>query len=92
MDSGCTYTEINKKLVKDKRIQIKLVDFYFEIFNIDCTKNREVIRMALLEIEINRHKEQIGAAVTDLNRINMFLEHGWLVKYNPEVNWKESKI
>ena len=22
----------------------------------------------------------------------MFLEHDWLVKHNPEVNWKEGKI
>ena len=48
--------------------------------------------MAFLEIEINRHKEQLKAAVTDLNRIDMFLEHNWLVKHNPEVNWKNRTI
>ena len=45
-----------------------------------------------LEIEINRHKEQLEAAVTDLNRTNMFLGHNWLVKHNPEVNWKNRII
>jgi len=24
----------------------------------------------------------------DLNRTDMFLGHNWLVKHNPEVNWK----
>ena len=32
------------------------------------------------------------AAVTDLNRMDMFLDHDWLVKHNPEVNWKNSTI
>jgi len=28
----------------------------------------------------------------DLNRMDMFLEHNWLVKHNPEVNWKNVTI
>ena len=31
-------------------------------------------------------------AITDLNRTDMFLEHDWLIKHNPEMNWKEDKI
>ena len=49
-------------------------------------KNGEVTKVASLEIEINRHKEQLEAAVTDLNKTNISLGHDWLVKYNPEVN------
>jgi len=41
-----------------------------------------------LTVEINRHKEQIDVAVTDLNKIDMFLGYNWLVKYN----WKKGKI
>jgi len=41
----------------------------------DRTKNEEVIRVVPLEIEINKHKEQLEAVVTDLNRTDMFLEH-----------------
>ena len=32
------------------------------------------------------------ATVTDLNRTDMFLGHDWLVKHNPEVNWKNRVI
>jgi len=28
----------------------------------------------------------------DLNSTDMFLEHDWLVKHNPEVNWKNGTI
>jgi len=66
---------INKQLVKDKRIQTKPVDFSFKLFNADGTKNGKVTRMAPLEIEINGYKKQIDVAVTDLNRMDMFLGH-----------------
>ena len=75
MDSRCTHTGINEQLVKDKRIQIKPINFSFKVFNANRTKNSEVIRMVLLEIKINRYKEQLEAIVIDLNRMNMFLEH-----------------
>jgi len=78
--------------IKDKRIQTKPINFSFEVFNTDGTKNGEVIRVASLEIEINSYKKQLEATVTDLNRIDMFLGHDWLIKHNPEVNWKNSTI
>ena len=43
-------------------------------------------------MEINGHKEQIDAVVTDLNGTDMFLEHDWLVKHNLEVNWNIGTI
>jgi len=88
----CTHTRIDKQLFKDQRIQTKPINFSFEVFNTDGKKNGEVIRIALLEIEINGHKEHLKAAVTDLNSTDIFLEYDWLVKHNPEVNWKDGKI
>ena len=73
-------------MVKDKRIQTRPINFSFKVFNVDRTKNREVTKVAPLEIEINRHIEQLEAVVTDLNGMDMFLGHDWLVKHNPEVN------
>ena len=66
--------------------------FYLKYINIDGTKNKDVTKVASLEVKINGHKKYIKVAVTDLNRTDMFLEHNWLVKHNPEVNWKEGKI
>jgi len=92
VDSRCTHIGINKQLVKKKRIQTKPINFSFEVFNADGTKNREVTKMAPLEIEINGHKKTLEVVVTDLDGMDMFLEHNWLVKHNPEVNWKNSTI
>ena len=92
VDSGCTHTGINEQLVKDKRIQTKKIDFSFEVFNTDGTKNGEVTKVAPLEVEINGHKETLEAAVMDLDGMDMFLGYDWLVKHNPEVNWKNGTI
>jgi len=75
VDSGCTHMGINEQLVKDRRIQMKLINFSFEVFNADRMKNGEVTKVASLEIEINRHKETLEAAVIDLNGTDMFLGH-----------------
>ena len=92
VDSGCTHTGIDKQLVKDEKIQTKNIDFFFKVFNADGTKNGEVTKVAPLEIEINGHKEKLKAAVMDLDRMDMFLGHDWLVKHNTEVNWKTGTI
>jgi len=86
VDSGCTHIGIDEQLVKNKNIQTKKIDFSFEVFNTDGTKNGEVTKVAPLEVEINRHKETLEAAVMNLNGIDMFLGHDWLVKHNLEVN------
>ena len=75
VDSGYTHTEIDKQLVKDKKIPTKPIDFSFEVFNTDGTKNREVTKVAPLEIKIDRHTEQLEVAVMDLDRTDMFLGH-----------------
>jgi len=92
VNSGCTHTGIDEQLVKEKRIQTKKINFSFEVFNADRTKNGEVTKVAPLEVEINGHKETLEAAVMDLDGMDMFLGHDWLVKHNPEVNWKNNTI
>ena len=92
VDSGCIYTRIDEQLVKDRKIPTKHINFSFEVFNTDSTKNGEVTKVAPLEIKIDGHTEQLEAAVTNLDGTDMFLGHDWLVKHNPEVNWKNSTI
>jgi len=92
VNSGCTHTGIDEQLVKEKKIQTKAIDFSFEVFNADGTKNGEVTKVAPLEVEINGHKETLEAAVTDLAGTDMFLGHNWLVKHNPEINWRNGTI
>ena len=67
------------------------MDKSFEVFNVNRTKNGEVTRFALLELEINRHIK-INTAVTNLNSMDIFLEYNWLVKHNPKLNQNKEPI
>ena len=75
MDSKCTHIGIDEQLVKNKRIQTRPINFSFKVFNADRMKNGEVTKLVPLEIEINGYKEQLEAAVMDLNSMDMFLRH-----------------
>ena len=57
VDSECIYIGIDKQLVKEKRIEMKPINFSFEVFNVDRTKNGDVTKVAPLEIRINSYKE-----------------------------------
>ena len=57
VDLGCTHTEINEQLVKNKKIPIKPINFSFEVFNADSMKNGEVTKVAPLKIKINGHRK-----------------------------------
>ena len=92
VDSECTYTGINKQLVEEEKIKIEPMDRSFKVSNTDKTKNGEVIRFVLLELEINGYTEKFNTAVIDLNSIYMFLGYNWLVKYNLKVNWDKETI
>ena len=84
MDSGCIHIGIDEQLVKDKKIPTKPINFLFKVFNADGTKNGEVTKVTPLEIKIDGHTEQ--------PEMDIFLGHNWLVKHNPEVNWKNRMI
>ena len=75
VDSGCTYTGIDKQLVKNKRIQTRPINFSFGVCNADRTKNGNETRVVLLEVEINGYKKYIKVVVTNLNGTDIFLGH-----------------
>jgi len=77
VDSRYTHIGIDKQLVKDKRIQTRPINFSFEVFNADGTKNGEVTKVALLEVEINGYKETLEVAVTDLNGTDYYKTRVW---------------
>ena len=64
---------------------MKLINFLFEVYNADRTKNRDITRVTPLEVEINGHKKTLKVSVMDLNGIDIFLGYDWLVKHNLEV-------
>jgi len=94
IDSGCTNTTFTRKTVEEKGISTKSLPRPFNIYNSDRSRNRKktIKEFVLLEINSNRHIEQIDAVVSEIKEMDLFLGHDWLVEHNPEVDWKEEVI
>ena len=88
INSGCTNTTIARKTVEKKEIPTKSLPKPFDIYNSDGSRNGEKIikEFVLLEINSNRHIEQIDAVVLEIKETDLFLEHNWLVEHNPKVD------
>jgi len=94
IDSGCTNTTIARKTVEEKGISTKLLPRPFNVYNSDGSRNGEktIREFVPLEINLNRHIEQIDIVVSEIKEMYLFLGHDWLVEHNPEVDWKEGVI
>jgi len=94
IDSGCTITTIARKTVEEKGISTKPLPRPFNVYNSNGLRNGEkTIREFIpLEINSNRHIEQIDVVVSEIKETDLFLGHNWLVEHNPEVDWKKRVI
>ena len=66
IDSGCTHIDTDEQLVKEERIKTVLLFRPFNTFNVNRTRssNHRVTQFAPLELEINKHIENINITVT----------------------------
>jgi len=93
-NSRCTHTTIARKTVEEKGISTKSLPRPFNMYNSDGSKNGEktIREFVPLEINSNRHIEQIDTVVSEIKETDLFLGHNWLVEHNPEVDQKEEVI
>jgi len=77
IDSGCTNTTITRKTVEEKGISTKSLPRPFNVYNSDGSRNREktIREFVLLEINSNRHIEQIDVVVSEIKEMDLFLGH-----------------
>ena len=92
VNSGYTHIGINKHLVKEEKIKMESLETPFKVYNTNRIKNRKATQFVSLKIKINGHIENISIVVTDLNSMDIFLGHYWLVKHNLQVNYDKGTI
>jgi len=87
-------TTIARKTVEEKGMPTKSLPKPFNVYNSDRSRNGEktIREFVPLEINSNKHIKQIDAVVSEVKEMDLFLGHNWLVKHNPEVDWKEGVI
>jgi hypothetical protein len=94
VDSGCTHTCINEKLVNQEGIPTRKLEKPITCRNSDGTisGNKSITRFVKMALNINGHKEKLDAVVTPLQSSDLFLGHDWLINHNPEIDWKRGQI
>jgi transposase InsO family protein len=94
IDSGCTHTCISSDLVKAENIPTKPIAQPFRVINADGSESggKTITEYVELEMDTGGHKEELEAVVTKLESSDMFLGHDWLVKHNPEIDWKKGIV
>ncbi|OCB87020.1 hypothetical protein A7U60_g5912 [Sanghuangporus baumii] len=64
------------------------------VFNADGTSNEAglIKEYVVIRIFFGKHEEEIRLAVTSLVSSNIFLGHDWLMKHNPEIDWRSGTV
>lgn len=88
INSECTHPITVKETVEEKKIPTKQLPKPFNVYNLNRSRNEENTFKEFIPLEINsnRHIEQINTGVLEIKKTDLFLEHNWLVEYNPEVD------
>jgi len=77
IDSRCMNTTITRKTIEEKGISTKSLPKPFDVYNSDRSRNREktIKEFVPLEINSNRHIEQINVVVSEIKETDLFLGH-----------------
>ena len=64
------------------------------VFNVNGTPNKlgELTHYAKILVQMEGYVRQVNAAISSLEKCPLVLEHNWLKKYNPDINWQEELI
>lgn len=94
LDSGAHVCFIDTEFVKGNFLKTKKLPRAIPVYNIDSTQNsggsiEEELEMLLT---IDGHKKKVVFEVCNLGGQNIILGHFWLVKYNPEVDWRTGDV
>jgi len=94
IDLGCSSSCISKRFVQENQINTCKLLFPITCYNVDGSTNQSGSITEYVEIimSIGDHIEQIQFLVTNLGKYDLFLGYKWLQKYNPTINWRESKV
>jgi hypothetical protein len=94
IDSGCKGSCINWRLVRKHKIPTRKSPIEIPIYNADGRPNAQqvITHFVVTKLTINGHDERITLAVADLGETDIYLGHDWLVKHNPNINWRTGEI
>jgi hypothetical protein len=94
VDSGASGELIDRHYTKSNCFNLIKLTQPIPVYNIDGTLNEagSITEVVTLILHYNNHSERTTFAVSGLGRQKLLLEHSWLCKHNPEINWFNRKV
>jgi Retroviral aspartyl protease len=94
LDSGCTDSAINRRLVKELNLLTKQFLVPRQSYNADLSKNRagHVTEYTTLRLDIQGHPDMRHFVILDLGKTDVFIGLDWISHHNPEIDWVSQTI
>ena len=94
LDNGCTTTCIDRAYAKAEGFELKELDVHIVAHNADGTENNQgkITHYVELRMGVGDHWEKQRFLVTGLGKARVFIGYDWLLKHNPEIDWRTQKI
>jgi hypothetical protein len=88
LDSGCTDSAINRRLVKELNLPTKQFLVPRQSYNADGSKNRagHVTEYTTLRLDIQGHPDMRHFVILDLGKTDVFIGLDWISHHNPEID------
>jgi hypothetical protein len=89
-----TTTCIDRDYAKAKNFELKELDVHIVARNADGTENvqEKITHYVEMIMTIGPHSERQRFLVTGLGKARIFIGMDWLVKHNPEIDWRSQRI
>ncbi|KIM57895.1 hypothetical protein SCLCIDRAFT_95692, partial [Scleroderma citrinum Foug A] len=84
LNSGATSCFVDKSWALDRCLQLSKLMKPVPVLNVDGTRNQEV--------SVGKHAEKLWCAVTCLGKVPLILDHDWLKKHNPNIDWTTGDV
>jgi hypothetical protein len=92
VDSGATGNLISQKFAARQRMIPQVLDRPIPLKNVDDSesliRSYLTIPMVLQDHQGRKHRETISMYIANIGQQDIILGTGWLIKHNPEINWK----
>ena len=94
LDSGTTGLVMSSEFVRKQEFKLKKLDKPMYIRNIDSLLNKEGSIEYIVEVNIyyQKYRERMEIDVIGGQKWKVILEMLWLVRHNPEIDWRIEEV
>ena len=96
LDSGATGNILNQDFVRRHRIQTQTLEYLLPLKTVDGSESK-VSTYTMLVVQIqdsggNTHEENNKFYIANIGKQDIIIGTGWLIKHNPDIDWKTYQI